>query len=388
MAAQAIPSLDTEKIRFAGEATAALAMRQDLWLRDLIVAAQARPAPEVARIKRGLMARSLLLTQGMAPEIWAAANRAAVLLGVVEPIEIYQSAGAENAAIHMVASPVFLEVRGRLISLLDSPGSVSVFGHELGHYLAHGQGTPNCELGPVAGLALSHSGTPEHAQARASTFAMAREITADRFGLLTCQDLDAALRVEMVLTTGLATDELQWDTQAYLAQSKALIEETLKAGESARGSSHPEHGLRAWAVWLFSETALYKELTGQGPGTRTMAEIDALISKALGASPTEGITDGALAVCATCWRWCTTCTRTAAACTTRSRAAWGRACSGTRTPTAARRSPPTWPRWRRACPPGVRRSPRSWATADPAWGNCTCSPPPSRRPRWRGWTPA
>ncbi|MFT5585253.1 MAG: RecA/RadA recombinase [Cognaticolwellia sp.] len=296
MAAQAIPSLDIESIRFAGEATAAQSMRQDAWMRDLIVAAQARPKPEVSRVKRNLMARSLLLTQGMAPKIWAAAAQAAELLGVTEPIEIYQAAGAENAAIHLVESPVFLEIRGRLVSLLDDQGTISVFGHELGHYLAHGQGSPNAELGPVASLALSHSGTPEHAQERASRFAMAREITADRFGLLACQDLEAALRVEMVLTTGLATDELQWDTKAYLAQSKALIEMTLAAGESARGSSHPEHGVRAWAVWLFSETALYKELTGQGPGTREMADIDALIAQALGAAPSEGITDGALAL--------------------------------------------------------------------------------------------
>lgn len=297
MAAQSpLPSLDIESIRFAGEATAAQSMRQDAWMRDLIVAAQARPEPQVSRVKRSLMARSLLLTEGMAPKIWAAAAQAAELLGVTEPIEIYQAAGAENAAIHLVQSPVFLEIRGRLVSLLDDQGTVSVFGHELGHYLAHGQGSPNAELGPVASLALSHSGTPEHAQERASRFAMAREITADRFGLLACQDLEAALRVEMVLTTGLATDELQWDTQAYLAQSKALIEETLKAGESARGSSHPEHGLRAWAVWLFSETALYKELTGQGPGTREMVEIDARIAQALGNAPSEGLTDGALAL--------------------------------------------------------------------------------------------
>lgn len=288
------PRFDVERVRFAGERAAAAAMRGDVWLQDLIMAAEARGKADPSRIKRSLMARSLKLTEGMAPDTWRAARAAAAALGVTESIEIFQSAGAENAAIHLVDAPVFLEIRGRLLSLLDDAGTVAVFGHELGHYLAHGPGSPDGALGMVVHAAMEHGGTPEHAQRHASKLSMAREITADRFGLLACGDLDAALRLEMAAATGLASGDLTWDTKAYLAQCRALIEETAEAGQEARGTTHPEHGMRAWALWLFSESDLYKELTGQGPGTWILSEVDEEIAAVLGAAPSEGLLESAL----------------------------------------------------------------------------------------------
>lgn len=288
--------MDVERIRFSGEREAAAALRADAWLADLVLAAESRGRADPARIKRQLMARSLMLTEGMAPDVWAAARTAAEVLGVTTPLEIHQSAGVENAAIHLVDSPVLLEIRGKLMASLGPAETVAVFGHELGHYLAHGPTAPDGALGMVTGIALEHPGTPDHAVRHASVLAMAREITADRFGLLATRDLDAALRLEMASATGLSADALTWDTTAYLEQCTALIAETREAGEHSRGVTHPEHGMRAWALWLFSETEVYAELTGAGPATRTLADIDAEIAEVLGASAPEGLVETALAL--------------------------------------------------------------------------------------------
>ena len=199
--------------------------------------------------------------------------------------EIYQAAGAENAAIHLIEDPVLLEIRGRLLSLLDEPTTVAVFGHELGHFLCHGPSSPHGTLNPAAAATVTAHGVPMASKARASTYLMACEFTADRFGLLACQDLDAALRPEMVVTTGLSAESLTWDTQAYLAQCRDLVERSLAEGDRVRGITHPEHGMRAWALWLFSETDLYKQLTGQGPGTRTVQEVDAQIARLMAMTP-------------------------------------------------------------------------------------------------------
>lgn len=275
--------LDPEQVRFSGERIAAARLRTNTWLAELVAAAEAHGTPDPARVRRELMASSVPLTEGMAADTWAAARRAAAVLGVDAPLELFQAAGAENAAIHLVDSPVFLEIRGRLLALLDPDATVAVFGHELGHWLAHGPSSPDGPLGLVVGEVF-HRGGPEHAVAAASALAMAREVTADRYGLLAVRNLDAALRLEVVTTTGLASTDLTWDTDAYLAQCRALVEQTVEDGDQARGLSHPEHGLRAWAVWLFSESDVYRELTGEGPGTRPIADVDAAISKALGAS--------------------------------------------------------------------------------------------------------
>ncbi|MBN2801249.1 MAG: DUF4011 domain-containing protein [Deltaproteobacteria bacterium] len=292
----ALHALDVEGVRFAGERDAARALRADASLAELILAASSRQETPPDRIRRELMARSVMLTEGMARSTWDAARSAARTLGVTEELEIFQAAGAENAAIHLSRAPVFLEIRGRLLALLDQDATTAVFGHELGHYLAHGPGSPDAELGLVAQIVISRQGAPEHAVARASALAMAREITADRFGLLAVQDLDAALRLEMAVTTGLASSELSWDTGSYLAQCRALIEGDAGKGERARGLSHPEHGLRAWAVWLFSESDRYRDLTGRGPGTRPLAEVDRAIVAALGTAPTEGLVEASLAL--------------------------------------------------------------------------------------------
>ncbi|MFT7623691.1 MAG: hypothetical protein ACI9WU_002874, partial [Myxococcota bacterium] len=285
---------DVERVRFSGERDAASGMRGDVWLQDLILAAESRGAPDATRVRRQLLARSLRLTEGMAPDAWSAARAAAEALGVERSLEIYQAAGAENAAIHLVDQPVLLEIRGRLLSLLDQPSTIAVFGHELGHWLAHGPSSPDGPLGMVVGAALELPNVPEHARERASKLSMAREITADRFGLLACGGLDPALRLEMAATTGLSAGELTWDTAAYLEQCKALIEQMDESGDTARGVTHPEHGLRAWAMWLFSESDVYLELTTQGPGTRPIDEVNEAINKVLGASPTEGLTNSAL----------------------------------------------------------------------------------------------
>jgi len=95
---------------------------------------------------------------------------------------------------------------------------------------------------------------------------MARELTAVRFGLLATADLSAVLRLEMITTTGLSGDMLTWDTDAYLDQCRELMEASLQGGCDVQGVTHPEHSLRAWAAWLFSESDLFKSITGVGPG--------------------------------------------------------------------------------------------------------------------------
>ena len=47
------------------------------------------------------------------------------------------------------------------------------------------------------------------------------------------------------------------------------------------GLTHPEHYVRGYAEWLFSESDLYADLTGQGVGSRSIEEVDATIHRLL-----------------------------------------------------------------------------------------------------------
>ncbi len=245
----------------------------------LTAAQYALPEPEAVR--RQLLGRAVRLTEAMAPKAIMAAVEIRDAFGLTSPVEIYQSAGRENAAMHLLREPILMEIQGRLLSLLDDGALRAVIGHEFGHFIAHGPDSPHAQVSALAtSLALAEDAPVELALV-ASTLSMARELTADRYALLATRDLDALLRLEMVATTGLPAEDLGGDTAGYLAQCCELVEACLAEGDSAQGVTHPEHGVRAWAAWLFSETTLYRELTGCGPGTRTLDEVDALIERVL-----------------------------------------------------------------------------------------------------------
>ena len=246
--------------------------------------AQARDAyvpKDPATIRRQLLGASLRLSAGMAPELHARARAVLDLFGVQRPFEIYQSSGRENAAIHFVEDPVVLEVQGGLITLLDPGSMTAVLGHEIGHYLAHGPWMPMGRTEILTGALIRMDGVPDAIRRAASALSIAQELTADRFGVLACRDLKAALRLEMIATTGLPGSALTWDTDAYLAQSRELIDECLRGNSPTLGTTHPEHSVRAYAAWLFSETTLFKAATGIGPGTRRIEDVNDVLTTIL-----------------------------------------------------------------------------------------------------------
>src|SRR5262249_13526346 len=161
--------------------------------------------------------------------------------------ELFQSSGhgVDTARLVLHGGPIGVEFMGGYLDRLDHEGLLAVLGHEIGHCIAHSGH-------PVFAWALQSSARADTAARRPSW--MAAELTADRFGLLACRDLDAVLRLEMRMSAGPSTRRIHFDTNAYLQQCRAVVEETIARGGTAMGISHPEHYVRGYAEWLFSET--------------------------------------------------------------------------------------------------------------------------------------
>ncbi len=65
--------VDVERVRYTGEAEAARAIRANAWLAEAVGAAESRDGADPKRIQREFLARSLQLTEGMAPDAFRAA---------------------------------------------------------------------------------------------------------------------------------------------------------------------------------------------------------------------------------------------------------------------------------------------------------------------------
>lgn len=238
--------------------------------------------PDDDTVRRTLLTTHLRLSEGMAPEIFRWSERAARALGLAKPVEIYQAAGEENAANHTCESVVFVSLQGRLVSSLDEGSFLALFGHEFGHHIAHTSpfiGTTRLAAIRFGSSIACDAGLSSDLRVLGSRVAMAMEITADRFGAIAAGGIDGAVRLMMAIVTGLPAERLRNDIPAYLAQARAIFDD-VKAKTKTIGT-HPEHLLRAYALALFSESDLYKELTGHGSGARTITEVDAILKSIL-----------------------------------------------------------------------------------------------------------
>jgi len=277
-----VPLVDVEQIRVSAEHAAyARLAREDL-------GSQLAHVPQNGSAKRReLLANALLLTQTMAPDAYDAAREAASALGVDDTIELFQSSdrGVDAVRLALYGSPIGIEFIGGYLASLDRGGLLAVIGHEIGHCLAH-SGHPKFAWAIAAAQAANTSAR--------RAYAMAAELTADRFGLLACRDLETVLRLEMQMVAGRAAPSLRFDTDAYLTQCRLVAEEIIASGGMMVGNTHPEHYVRGYAEWLFSETDVYRAITGVGHGSRSIEEVEGILQRLLGIrsrpEPVPGVT--------------------------------------------------------------------------------------------------
>lgn len=233
-------------------------------------------APSADRVRRRLLAGHVRLSENMAPDVFAPARHATQALRMGSQVEIYQAAGEGNAANWTCADVCFIALQGNMISLLDPESFIALFGHEFGHHLAHTTGFEKKEHLMALQSAAAIANDPQmDSQVRvlASRVAMGMEFTADRYAAVAAGGVDGPLRLMMTVVTGLPAERLKADSECYLAQARALFDTHGKAETSPIGS-HPEHLLRAYALSLFVESDVFQQITGQGPGTRKLAEVD------------------------------------------------------------------------------------------------------------------
>lgn len=208
-------------------------------------------------IRRNLLATSVRLTKGMAPDITAMAQECVDKLGVELELELYVYSSPQfNAA-------CFKPENGRLYvmfssSLLEGFSSQElkfVMGHELGHHAYDHHAIP-------IGYLLKGKQRPDP-QLALELFAWSRyaEISADRAGAHCAQDMNAVASALFKLSSGLTSKVVEFSLDDFVAQVDDMQVGDREPGQGAPQSdwfsTHPFSPLRVKALKLFEQSELY-----------------------------------------------------------------------------------------------------------------------------------
>ena len=208
-------------------------------------------------IRRNLLANSVRLTSGMAPEITKMAAECVEKLAVELPLELYVYSSPQfNAACFKPESDrLYVMFSSSLLEGFNSQELKFVMGHELGHHVYDHHAIP-------IGYLLRGQSHPDPKLAL-ELFAWSRyaEISADRAGAHCAHDMDAVARALFKLSSGLTSKVVEFSLNDFVAQVDDMQVGDQEPGQGSSQSdwfsTHPFSPLRVKALKLFEESELY-----------------------------------------------------------------------------------------------------------------------------------
>lgn len=246
--------LDLDRVVFDGEVEMRNALLADKRFRTIL---QRSESPALSA-RRQLLLSALRLSEKLSPEVFKALAHIRAVLGLETPIEVFCVSGSEINA--FVVPPergvLLLGITSAALEQLDLEELRFVIGHEIGHVIFD-----HFRLSPDAFLEDDEL-APIHI-ARLCAWMRYAELTADRIGLLACDDFDAAVRAFFKLTSGLSGARFLQHAAECATQYADVQSEHLDNSEDDWFSTHPYSPLRIKALDAYSRSLGYHELCGR-----------------------------------------------------------------------------------------------------------------------------
>lgn len=282
------PKEAVTRARLASERSSFDAILQDEKLGKLAREAARAEAAEANR--RRLLASALRITERIIPslvKLVAAAQRITHFEDAHVETYVHNDPRQNAACMYFEDGGLFLLISSGLFDAFDDRQLLFVVGHELAHAIYGHHRLPARAI-----LAQDRSCGAREAL-RLMSWARQAEISADRVGLLCCQDLDVATKSLIKLSCGLGEAHIQFDLGGYLSQMADIqaISELVRDTQDFY-ASHPFNPLRVVAMSHFWDSRMLAELLGHSPGKLTDEEVDRKIDEALGVmEPPPGQSD-------------------------------------------------------------------------------------------------
>jgi hypothetical protein len=203
-------------------------------------------------VRSELLGKSLRIDDATTPELASLLRLCCDRLHrPVTPEVFVTGEDADNAGSYSVAPDDlhFLEFGGQLFEVLTDSEVMHVMGHEMGHQALHAwhQRRSKSELGRIESLLASQ----------------AREISADRVGLMACGDVESAATALVWIGTKLPRRFVRLRLETLTAQ---MAEIPANANGWQLFMTHPFLHFRLWALMKFAETDLFRAHAGHSGG--------------------------------------------------------------------------------------------------------------------------
>lgn len=238
--------------------------------------------------RRALLTGALRLTRSMAPEVADTLAQCREVLGHDRRVEVYVRADAsfQASAIRCEGSPDIIALSSRMLEAFTPEELRFVIGHELGHLVLDHFRIPMpavAKLEDMAGPLVSRRNA-----LRLFLWARCAELSADRAGLVCAGDASAAARGFFKLASGLSSDRVRADLEAYAQQIESLASAP-EGRQKPRDdddtldcfSTHPYNPLRVRAVVAFWRTDRFRALTGDGAGDVALDVVEDMVERDL-----------------------------------------------------------------------------------------------------------
>jgi predicted Zn-dependent protease len=243
------------------------------------VAARLRKGNEEETNRRRLLANSLRITDRIIPSLMdriAHVKRVTHLEETEVETFIYNSPQHSASCMCFENGDVFLLISSGLYTKLTERELLFVIGHEFGH-VVYGH-----HLLPARAILAQRGVCDAERALKLMAWSRRAELSADRVGLLCCQDLDAAATAFIKISSGLSEELVDFDLQGYVSQVADLeaVSRTVRAVEDFY-STHPFNPIRVVAISRFWQSHTLCDLLGHSPAKYSDQAVDARIDELL-----------------------------------------------------------------------------------------------------------
>lgn len=216
--------------------------------------------------QRSMVGRSFKVEESTLPEFYNLCGEVMKKLGYEGKIDFYITSNADVNACAMLAcnddEPSVIEINSGLFNLMTEDEIRFVIGHEIGHLLNRDSEILKLIDFVYPTNELEEERCPQFVKVRKVLFNNVAELSADRYGYMANENLEASITAIYKLSSGLYLHKLGVNLNGLLNANHKFVDMILgENGVRPLGGTHPMHPLRIQALEHFVNCKTQKALT-------------------------------------------------------------------------------------------------------------------------------